>query len=389
MYQRIISPLLKKSLENYDVLSIIGPRQSGKTTLAKSLFSNFSYVSLEDPDKREAYNADPRGFLSQLGKRVVIDEVQRIPEITSYIQGIIDSHSGEYKFVLTGSNGSMLMNSLTQSLAGRTDVFELLPLSYEEINLKNPGQDLNDYLFKGGYPRIYNESLDPRRWLMNYFRLYVEKDIRQIINITNLDLFERFVKLCAGRAGQLLNLSSLSAEVGVSASTIGQWISALKSTYICFKLNPHFKNFNKRIVKTPKLYFYDTGLLCYLLGIQSKEQLNIHPLRGQIFENFIISEHIKKKYNSGEEINYYFWRDQKGHEIDLIEDCSSFLFPIEIKMSQTFDNSFLKNILFFNQLQQNAFTSDQSIFGKLIYTGQDMGIINFIKVQNWTNVTKA
>ena len=247
------------------------------------------------------------------------DGVKRVKR-TSGTSKYVDAPKSKRKFVLTGSNGLLLIDSITQTLAGRTELFSLYPLSVSEIIQKHPDYTLYEFLFNGGYPRIYNSKLNPTKWLKSYFQLYVEKDIRLITNITKLDLFEKFVKLASGRVGQLVNASSLSNEVGVSSPTISGWISALKSTYICFTLLPHFKNFNKRLVKTPKLYFYDTGLLCYLLGINTMEQLTTHPLRGNIFENFIISEYLKKKNNCGEEVNLYFWRDQKGHEIDLLED---------------------------------------------------------------------
>ncbi|MFK5892111.1 MAG: ATP-binding protein [Pseudomonadota bacterium] len=387
MYKRTLSKQLISSLDSYPVLTLLGPRQSGKTTLVRYLFSHFDYQSLEDPDIREMAKSDPRGFLRQLSNHVILDEIQRVPELTSYIQTLIDDPESKRKFVLTGSNGTLLFDSILQSLAGRTELFSLYPLSVAEIHQKHPNYSLYEYLFNGGYPRIYNLNLNPTKWLKNYFQLYVEKDIRLIKNITNLDLFEKFVKLAAGRVGQLVNASSLSNEVGVSSPTISGWISALKSTYICFTLLPHFKNFNKRLIKTPKLYFYDTGLLCYLLGINSMEQLTIHPLRGNIFENFIISEYFKKKNNCGEEVELYFWRDQKGHEIDLIEDRSSYLFPIEIKMSETFNQSFIKNIQYLNKLQEKDI-SEYELLGSLIYSGKDERLYKNIKLENWFNYLK-
>ena len=241
---------------------------------------------------------------------------------------------------------------------------------------------LNDFLFFGGYPKIYKNKLNPTKWLKSYFQLYVENDIRQISQIKNIDVFEKFIRLTAGRVGQLLNASSLSNEVGVSSPTISNWISALKSTYICFTLSPHYKNFNKRLVKTPKLYFYDTALLCYLLGINSMQQLDIHPLRGNIFENFIISEYIKHKKNMGDEVNLYYWRDQKGNEVDLIEECLNYLFPIEIKLSETFNTSFTKNIEYLNKLRENDMI-DTDLKGNLIYCGSNESCYKNIKLENW------
>ena len=387
MYKRTISKQLIESLKKYPVLTLLGPRQSGKTTLVRDIFNDYDYQSLEDPDIREMAAFDPRGFLGQLSEFAILDEIQRVPELTSYIQTIVDEPSNSRKFILTGSNGLLLVDTVTQTLAGRTELFELYPLSVSEITQKQSETSLNEFLFYGGYPRIYDLKLNPTKWLKSYFQLYVEKDIRLITNITNLDLFEKFIKLTAGRVGQLINASSLSNEVGVSSPTITGWISALKSTYICFTLKPHFKNFNKRIVKTPKLYFYDTGLLCYLLGINSIEQLDIHPLRGNIFENFIVSEYLKKKNNTGEEIELYFWRDQKGHEIDLIEDRSSYLFPIEIKLSETFNKQFIKNIEYLNKLQAPA-VSKIPIKGNLIYSGNNENQYKNIQLENWFNKLK-
>ena len=382
MYSRDISSQLLDSVAQYPVITLLGPRQSGKTTLVKALFKNFDYYSLEDPDIRELASEDPRGFLNQNDNHLILDEVQRVPKLTSYLQSIVDQPDSSQKFILTGSNSTLLTDSITQTLAGRTELFTLHPLSVREISRHNPDLKLNDYLFNGGYPRIYNAELNPTKWLKSYFQLYVEKDIRLISNITNLDLFEKFMKLVAGRAGQLVNASSLANEVGVSSPTITSWISALKSTFICFSLQPHFKNFTKRTVKTPKLYFYDTGLLCYLLGINDKSQLDTHPLRGNIFENFIISEMIKNKTNGGEALNYYFWRDQKGHEIDLIEDKSNHLFPVEIKMSSTFNAAFIKSIEYLNELQKPSL-SDPNIRGEIIYTGTQESVFKNIQLRNW------
>lgn len=383
MYKRTLAKYIKESLKSYDIVTILGPRQSGKTTIARYLFPDFDYRSLENPDERALATEDPKGFLKGLRKNCILDEFQRVPQLSSYIQGIVDEPNNERKFLLTGSNGLLLVDSITQTLAGRTELFELLPLSYQEIVVKNKNLTLNDYLFKGGYPKIYKDKLNPTKWLRSYFQLYVEKDLRKITNIKNIDLFERFVKLAAGRAGQLLNSNSLANETGVSAPTINQWISALKTTFICFSLQPHFKNFNKRIVKSPKLYFYDTGLLCYLLGINDSKQLDIHPLRGHIFENFIISETYKNRLNNAQENNLYYWRDQKGREIDLVLDYSSYLFPIEIKLSQTFNNGFVKNIKYFNKLQKEDNTQLPKIQAKVVYCGDKENVFKNTKITPW------
>lgn len=383
MYKRELSKHLTQTLKNYSVLTLLGPRQSGKTTLVRSLFPKFEYRSLENPDERLMASEDPKGFLNGLKENSILDEFQRVPELSSYIQGIVDEPGNTRKFILTGSNGLLLVDSITQTLAGRTELFELLPLSYKELQQKKNSLTLNDFLIRGGYPKIHHENLSSTKWLRSYFQLYVEKDVRQVTNIKNMDTFERFVRLAAGRAGQLLNSSALANEAGTTTPTIQQWISALKSTYICFTLQPHFKNFNKRIVKTPKLYFYDTGLLCYLLGINAAEQLDTHPLRGNIFENFIVSETYKKNVHSARESNLYYWRDQKGHEIDLIEDHSSYLLPHEIKLGHTFNNSFIKNIKYFNKLQLDDNVKLPEPHSEVIYCGEKENIFKGVQIRNW------
>jgi len=385
MYEREIATQLSESIKKLPVLTLTGPRQSGKTTLVRNLFNDYDYVSLEDPDLRNTVINDPRAFLKTHQKNnLILDEIQRAPEITSYIQTIVDNPKNQQKFILTGSQSLLLIKTAGQSLVGRTRVFELLPFSIRELCKNNDQIELNKIMFYGGYPKIYDANLSPTKWHKDYFRLYIERDVRTITNFSNIDLFEKFIRLCAGRSGQLLNLSSLGTETGITQPTANSWLSALKSTYICFTLTPHYKNFNKRIIKTPKLYFYDTGLLCYLLGITSQEQLDFHPLRGNIFENFIISEFYKDKLNKDEEVRYYFWRDQKGHEIDLIEDFGTHLHPTEIKLSETFNNNFLKNIKYLNSLQ-NKVPKNISLTGDVIYAGAQEMKIDKTNIFNWKN----
>ncbi len=378
MFKRELSNKLLGASKKYPVVTLIGPRQSGKTTLVKSIFKKYRYVSLEDMDVRLTAREDPRGFLKRFSGSLIIDEIQRAPELTSYIQTIVDETNNKRIFILTGSSQLLLMHAVKQSLAGRTKVFELLPFSIKEITQKRK-MTINEHLWTGGYPRIFDKRLNPTEWYKDYFRLYVERDINEVLKIKNIESFERFIGLTAGRVGQLLNYNSLSTEAGVGQPTIQSWVSVLKTTYICFTLQPHFRNFNKRIVKTPKLYFYDTGLLCYLLKIHSPEFLDTHPLRGSIFENFVISEFMKKKMNAGQEPNYYFWRDQKGHEVDLVEEKGMILFPIEIKFTETFQKSFLKNSEYLNNLQR--LTKEPS--GEIVYDSQESFEFQNYHIYSW------
>jgi predicted AAA+ superfamily ATPase len=363
MYDRSISDILLKEYEKYPVLAILGPRQTGKTTLARNQFSRLAYVSMEDPDTRRFAIDDPRGFFKRFDGSLIIDEVQKSPDLLSYIQTIVDQPGNKRKFILTGSESLVLSEKISQSLAGRIRMFTLLPLTLQEV----PAKNLNERILNGGYPRPYDQGISAPTWLAQYYATYISKDVRQILNLTNLDDFDRVVRLFAGRSGQLLNLSNLSNDAGVSAPTVKAWLSVLKSSYICFTLEPHYKNFSKRIIKSPKVYFYDTGLLCYLLRIKTVAELETHPLYGNIFENFVISERLKKIYNQGDEPNLYFWRDQKGHEIDLIEDRGTYLFPIEIKSSMTFHSSFVENLQFFNKLQKRK----SETLGEVVYSGAE------------------
>jgi hypothetical protein len=338
-------------MEKRQCLTLIGPRQSGKTTLCKKIFPEYEYYTFESPDIREQFYFDPRGFLQNIKFSAIFDEVQKVPELLSFLQEILDSSEDRRKFVLTGSNNLLLSNKISKTLAGRTKILQLLPLQRQEIPLVDRKVDLDSALLSGSYPRIYNENLDPSDWLGDYLQTYVEKDIRDTINITDLRSFDNFLRLLAGRVGQIMSYNSLAGDSGITQPTVKRWISALESTFICFILQPHYKNFNKRITKAPKVYFHDTGLLCYLLRIKNNDQLRVHPLRGAIFENWVISEFLKDYSNRGEEAPLYFWRDQHGHEIDLVIDQGLNLDFIEIKSSRTFQKDFMENIDWINSLQ--------------------------------------
>lgn len=383
MYKRDLEGFLRKKGLEYPVLTIIGPRQSGKSTLCRGVFPNYHYVNLEEGDVRNLALLDPRSFLKHYPSPVIIDEIQRVPELLSYIQALVDEPGIQRSYILTGSHQLLLMEKVTQSLAGRTYIAKLLPFSYQELLQKKEtaSLDLNHYLHTGGYPRIYDRALIAQEWLSQYYQTYVERDVRQILNVENLELFDRFVRLCAGRIGQVLDLSSLANDCGISSPTAGSWLSVLKTSFIVFTLQPHFKNFNKRLIKSPKLYFYDTGLACYLLQIKTPEMLQTHPLRGNLFENWVMTEKWKRSYHHGEEPAYYFWRDQKGHEVDLVEDRSTYLYPTEIKAAATFHESFLKDIHYLDSLQGDSLPEDA--MGECIYAGDSSFKFRKHRIISW------
>ena len=352
MIQRTAESELRYLAAHYKAVAVVGPRQSGKTTLVKYVFADKPYVSLENPDTRSFATEDPRGFLSNYPEGAILDEAQRVPSLFSYLQQILDESSLNGLFIITGSNNFLLQENISQSLAGRIAYLNLLPLSIEEI--KGYELKVDTLLFKGGYPAIYNQDIDVTKWYSNYISTYVERDVRLIKNITDLATFERFLKLCAGRIGQLLNMSSLSIETGVDVKTISSWISVLETSFIAFRLQPYHENFNKRVVKMPKLYFYDTGLAIALLGFENERHLETHPFRGNFFENMIIVEFLKKRFNAGKSGNLFFWRDNVGNEVDLLladADGSSKI-PVEIKSGQTITNDYFKGILYWNKMTQ-------------------------------------
>ena len=322
MIPRHAKKTLLELAKGYPAIAITGPRQSGKTTLAKHVFKDKPYVSLENPDLKEMSQIDPRGFLEKYKNGAVFDEAQRSPELFSYLQEIIDESHKPGRFVLTGSQQFGLFSGISQSLAGRVGLVHLLPFTYHELyspkKHKTGSRDLDHVLFSGLYPPVHDRKLDPHVWYGNYIQTYIERDVRQMVNVRDLSTFQRFVRLCAGRIGQLVKLSGLAEDCGITHNTAKAWISILEASYIVFLLQPHHANFNKRIIKTPKLYFYDTGLAAWLLSIQNPDQLNIHPLRGALFESYVISEFFKAKFNQGVKPNYYFWRDRSGNEIDFL-----------------------------------------------------------------------
>lgn len=345
----------------FKAVAVVGPRQSGKTTLVRHIFRDKPYVNLENPDLRMYATDDPRGFLSNYLQGAVLDEVQRVPDLFSYLQQILDESESKGMFILTGSNNFLLQERISQSLSGRVGYLQLLPLTLSEIN--NNESNSNRLIHKGFYPALYSENTDPQKWYANYLRTYVERDVRLLKNISDLHTFERFIRLCAGRIGQMLNMSGLAVETGVDVKTISAWLSVLETSFVLFRLQPYHENYNKRIVKMPKLYFYDTGLAVSLLGVENEAQLALHPFRGSLFENMIIAEFLKKRTNAGKPHNLFFWRDNIGNEIDLLIKTGNKLLPVEIKSGKTVTNEYFKGILFWNKITQTE-------GGYVIYSGE-------------------
>ena len=398
MIPRTLASLLEKSANQYPIVTVTGPRQSGKTTLVRSVFGRHDYASLEDPDLRAFAAEDPRGFLDQYTGPVVLDEVQRAPDLFSYIQTAVDDDGGPGRFILSGSQNFLLLRSISQSLAGRSAILHLLPFSWSELQGRRPfplekigrttprtrpaaKTDLMEALFSGLYPRVHDKKLAPGRWFADYYRTYVERDVREIVNVGDLEVFGRFVRLCAGRNGQLLNLSSLAGDAGVTHTTAKRWLSILETSFLVVLLRPHHRDFRKRLVKTPKLYFLDTGLLCYLLRIRSAEDLRLHASRGAIFESFVLSDLIKNHTNQGLEPDVYFWRDAAGHEIDLLLERGQKLVPIEIKSGQTVASDFFTGLHYWREL-----VSDPQPPAALVYGGDSNFRRRGVTVYGWNTL---
>ena len=381
MVKRTLSRKVVDLARQFPVVSITGPRQSGKTTLTRMVFEDYDYVSLEDPNEREFALGDPKGFLRRFEDGVILDEIQRTPDLLSYIQGIVDSDSSPGKFILTGSQQFHLMHRVSQTLAGRTAIVYLLPFSLDELlgqtppdplkitslpaKRRKPGFSLESILYQGLYPRIHDKKLEAHDWLSAYYRTYVERDVRDFANIGDLEAFQRFVRLCAGRTGQLLNHSSLAADCGISHTTARHWVSILQAGFIIHLLPPHHANFSKRIIKSPKLYFLDSGLLCYLLRIREPGDISTHAMKGAIFETFAVSELYKAFAHRGEMPPLYFWRDKTGHEVDVIIDTGKKLIPVEIKSGETISSSSLGGLRYFASLGPPA-----SPTGVLLHGGE-------------------
>lgn len=381
MITRHLDIELHKLLKEYPVVTLLGPRQSGKTTLVRNSLKNYDYCNLEHPETRQFAIDDPKAFLAQFKKNVILDEIQRVPELLSYIQVIVDEsqHNGQY--VLTGSHQLSLREAISQSLAGRTSILNLLPFSILELSESGITCDSYEaYIYQGFLPRIYDQQQRPTQAYSNYYQTYIERDVRQLINLKDLTLFEKFMKLLAGRVGQLMDYASLANDVGVSAKTIRNWLSILEASFIVYKLAPYFENFGKRVVKSPKYYFIDVGLLAFLLGIEKPAQISRDPLIGKMFENLIVIECLKTRANKGQLPNLYFYRDSNGNEVDIIYQRGRELTIIEVKSTSTYQTSLLKglkNIIKLSPSMTQAY---------LIYSGEKLSFSNEIVALKYDQV---
>ncbi len=383
MIARQISQLLRETCSLYPVLSVTGPRQSGKTTLLQSLFPDYGYVNFEEPNTRRFFEEDPLGFMNLHDRHVIFDEAQRVPELFSYLQVKTDADKVMGQYILSGSQNFLLLEKITQSLAGRVALFRLLPLSHAELAANEPDlrpAEVADIILKGGYPALYDRPIPLPRFFQNYLETYVERDARSLINIKDLNTFQNFLRLCAGRSGQLLNIQTLCVDAGISAPTAKSWLSILEASYILFQLPPFFENFTKRLVKTPKLYFYDTGLLCHLLGLSSQEQVLQYYQRGTLFENMAIVELMKNRWNSDRRTAFYFWQDSNKVEVDLVELDGLQTHLYEMKYSRTPTSDFFKGLKSFRNAAPLQRQQGDNI---AIYAGDDRQPRTEATIESW------
>lgn len=382
MVTRSIQPALIRLAGSYPVVTVTGPRQSGKTTLCRIAFPDKAYVSLETIDTRQFAQRDPRGFLAQYPEGAVLDEIQRVPDLLSYLQTIVDESNQSGRYILTGSAQFELLGSVNQSLAGRTALLKLLPFTAAEA-YGDEVPNLDTLLWRGFYPRIHDKGLTPTEALSFYFETYVERDLRAILEVRNLHQFERFVQLCAGRTGQVLNLSSLGDDCGITHNTAKAWLSVLEASYLVYLLKPHTQNLNKRLIKAPKLYFLDVGLAAFLLGIEKPEQLSRHPLRGALLETYVVGELLKQRFNRGLRSNLYFFRDNAGHEVDVIIESGDQVFPIEIKAGQTLSSDFFSGLSYYRGLNPHGVAG-----AGLVYGGQQNMTREDVEVAGYASVDR-
>ncbi len=395
MIPRQMSIQIREASEQFPVIAVTGPRQSGKTTLCRELFPRHAYVNLEKPDVRQFALEDPNGFLGQFSGPVILDEVQRVPELFSYLMPLVDERQVMGEFVLSGSQNFHLQQAISQSLAGRCATMKLLPFSHRELcglgnhdvfhldqetpELSDAPENAFEHIHRGSYPPLYARRITPATWYSQYTQSYLERDVRQLVNVGDLEAFGRFLRLAAGRSGQILNYESLGTDAGVSPVTAKRWISLLAASYIVFLLKPHSRNFNKRLIKSPKLYFYDTGLLCSLLNIRTGKDLSLHSQRGAIFETYIVSELVKSCYNQGVEPPLYYWRDSQGHEVDLLIEDGERLIPVEIKSAQTISSTMFNGLHYWNALANQS-------GGILVYAGDECQRRTTLQVRSWKSI---
>ena len=391
MVTRTLTEELIRAAAEYPVVTILGPRQSGKTTLVRMTFPDKAYFSLEDPDIRMAAEADPRGFLGQTQDGAILDEVQRLPVLLSYIQGIVDSSRRPGLYILTGSHQPELHQAISQSLAGRTAMLTLWPFSLPELRHYKSDWEPFDLIVRGAFPRIHEERLEPRRFFNGYVQTYVERDVPALIQLRDLSQFQKFLVLLAGRVGQIVNFASLSSDVGASSTTIRNWLSVLKASYVVFELPPFFENVRKRVVKSPKIYFTDLGLAAFLLGIHDERQAARDPLRGGLYENLVIAEILKGAFNRGIRPDVFFFRDSHGNEVDLLIREKGILTPVEIKSAATFSTDFVKGLEQFRSLK-----TEQVAAGAVLYGGQQRFLVRGIRIFNplfvedlWDDLTSS
>lgn len=380
MIERILAAKMISLAQKFQVITLTGPRQSGKTTLVRAAFPDFPYSSLEEPDIRQFALTDPRGFLSNYPNGAILDEIQNIPELFSYIQGMVDDNR-QVQFILTGSSNFLLMEKISQTLAGRTAVLHLLPFSF--LELEPLAEQYESLIFKGLYPRIYDRDIAPTDFYPSYIQTYVERDVRLMKNIGDINAFIQFTSLCAGRIGQILNYTSLANDAGISPNTAKAWLSILESSYIVYRLQPYHRNFNKRLVKSPKLYFYDTGVACSLLGIREEHQVRLHYLKGSLFENLIINEFIKRNYNRGENHQPFFWQDNHGKEIDCLLVDGERVTPVEIKSGKTISTSYFDDLKYWRFLAD--LPEDQ---GYVVYGGDQPMQTSAGALISWRNLNR-
>ena len=382
MIQRTVTQKLIEASKQFAVVSVTGPRQAGKTTLCKATFPDHEYINLENLASAERIQADPISFINGTESGVIIDEIQKLPELLSYIQVAVDENFKPGQFIVTGSQNLLMSEKIGQTLAGRVATFNLLPLSIAELETeKLTSGNVDEQILKGFYPAIYERKQDADLFYSSYINTYVERDVRDLKQIGDLSQFRRFLQLISGRIGNLVNLSKIGNEIGLDHKTVNSWLSVLEASYVIFRLQPYYENFGKRAIKSPKLYFYDVGLASYLLGINTSKELSSHTSRGALFENMIILEFLKAQLATKASYQCYFWRDNKNHEIDLLIDLGSKKIPIEIKSSATFNKNFLKNINFLLQTTSNA--AD----GAVVYAGEETGTIQGIQLVSWQDTS--